>query len=336
MDVSEVVDYHEAWGNTVDVDTLTFKWSGDKANRKWLYNVTGKIYQQEKEVLDCIQFIPSNWKRPGSLGFQYHSMFNDYFVGVVKNREGMKHTARHELMHVFYYLVKVYTGKDLSNVIGVDWNDGVVHGDHPKYVEYEYDAAYDIVRPVIEEALRIRKEKGILNSYGEILVYMRKWLLQIADQVEEITESEREKDSLRITLHQKALASIGIDVSPSDLAPDELGCAESVTQVIRKVIPSFPVITGTWTLWDYLRKHSAFVVTSRPKPGDVIISPTGTGNGRFPGHVGIMSNDRIILSNDSRDGKFKKSYTLDEWYDRYQKAGGYPVHFFRIKKSRNV
>lgn len=130
------------------------------------------------------------------------------------------------------------------------------------------------------------------------------------------------------SLYHTALEALGTDASPSDIAPDELGCAETVSNIIRGVIPDFPVVTGTWTLWDILRNHPRFEQTSVPMPSDVIISPTGTGNGSFPGHAGIVG-EGVVMSSDSRTGRFEKNYTLEEWMERYQKQGGYPVYFYR-------
>lgn len=131
----------------------------------------------------------------------------------------------------------------------------------------------------------------------------------------------------RKSIYMEALKHIGTDASPADRVDDVLGCAESVTEIINKVIP-FPIITGTWTLWDRLRRDSRFRKTGIPMPGDIVISATGNGNGRIRGHVGVVGYNSVIMSNDSATGKFMANYTLDGWDERYRQQGGIPTEFY--------
>jgi hypothetical protein len=133
------------------------------------------------------------------------------------------------------------------------------------------------------------------------------------------------------TLLDVCKAHIGKDASPSDKAPDELGCAETVTEILKKVYPETPIITGTWTLWAYFSKSALWFPMLEPEPGCVVISPSGKGNGKFPGHAGFIMDDGTIASNDSYTGKFERNYTLDTWKERYQKKGGFPVYFYKRK-----
>ena len=49
-----------------------------------------------------------------------------------------------------------------------------------------------------------------------------------------IINSLRMNDENRIKLYEAARSFIGTDASPNDLAPDELGCAETVNEIIRR------------------------------------------------------------------------------------------------------
>lgn len=132
-------------------------------------------------------------------------------------------------------------------------------------------------------------------------------------------------------LYVGALACVGRDASPNDLAPDELGCAESVNAIHKKVF-GFEIGGGLSTnkLYKALKNSRLFVQVDRPLPGDVVISPTGYGNGNLSnGHVGIVSNDKMIMSNDSATGTFIENYSLESWKGRYVGQGGYPMLFFR-------
>lgn len=124
---------------------------------------------------------------------------------------------------------------------------------------------------------------------------------------------------------------IGIDASPSDLAPDELGCAETTTTLLKKVYPETPIITGTWTLYDYLKNpKNGWELTTVPQPGCVVISPTGMSPKKGAiGHAGIVLNDGVIASNDSKTGKFLKNFTTLTWIAYFQRKLLFPIYYFK-------
>ena len=128
-----------------------------------------------------------------------------------------------------------------------------------------------------------------------------------------------------------ALTCLNTEASPNDLAPDELGCAETVNAIHKKVF-GFEVggNLSTNRMYKALDKNPLFVRIDNPSEGDIVISPTGYGNGRLSnGHVGIVSKDGMVMSNDSATGLFIENFTLDTWKARYRDIGGYPVAFFR-------
>lgn len=133
--------------------------------------------------------------------------------------------------------------------------------------------------------------------------------------------------SNREKLLQEAKKSIGLEVSPQDIAPDELACAESACNVIRKVFRDFPVLTYTPRLHEELKRDKRFKGTLDLEPGNIIISPTEYGSGIFPGHVGIILEDGKIASNTSRNGLWEANYTINTWVDRYRNKGGFPIFF---------
>lgn len=137
-------------------------------------------------------------------------------------------------------------------------------------------------------------------------------------------------DDARLALLRTAVSLLGRDASPSDLAPDEYGCAETACDVMNDAGVGIPVILSTYQLYQAMLARADFVKTDQPLPGDVIISPTGYGNGALPnGHVGFVGDGAVVMSNSSADGTFKQNYTVATWRARYQAVGGYPVFFFR-------
>lgn len=140
------------------------------------------------------------------------------------------------------------------------------------------------------------------------------------------TKTNREK------LYDAAVAELGRDASPDDLAPDNLGCADSVTNIIRKVRPTFPIVVGTWTLlYEHLLKETDFIAVDNPEPGDVIINATGTGNGEIVGHVGIVAKNDRIMSNTSAKGIWEENFSMTNWDNYYRKKGGMPTYYFRLR-----
>lgn len=136
----------------------------------------------------------------------------------------------------------------------------------------------------------------------------------------------------RVKLYETALSMLGTDASPKDEAPDDVGCADSVTQVILKVFPNcINGSVGTAELYKQLNSSPQFMKVIEFKFGDIIISPTGMGkNSSMPhGHTGIVGENEEIMSNSSTDGIWKVNYTVSSWVDRFRKIGKYPIYFFR-------
>jgi hypothetical protein len=133
-------------------------------------------------------------------------------------------------------------------------------------------------------------------------------------------------------LYQAARRVLNTDASPRDRAHDEVGCAETVTEIIKSVLPTFPIILGTATLLEHLKKDTRFVQVSTPQAGDIILSPTGSSSSTIVrnGHVGICGEGNEIMSNTSADGIFRANYTQETWDKRWTQ-NGYTKYYFRLK-----
>lgn len=138
------------------------------------------------------------------------------------------------------------------------------------------------------------------------------------------------KKTLQERLFIEARNWLGKDASPLDIASDELGCAESISNIISKVT-DFPIITGTWTLWDKMDKDPRFKrVAENNGRGTIVISPTGTGNHKIRGHAGILGEGVDIMSATSRDGIFRTNYTIGSWKERYKGIGMFPIYYYKL------
>lgn len=138
-------------------------------------------------------------------------------------------------------------------------------------------------------------------------------------------------------LYQKAKASLDVDASPKDIAPDDVACMESVDTIFFRTFGYFinntpdKITLSTKIGYEAMKFSPLFTQVFRYKRGLIIISPTGYGNGNMAhGHVGI-TGDYGILSNDSSSGLFKEKWTYQAWLDYYAKLGGFPVFLFEPK-----
>lgn len=134
-----------------------------------------------------------------------------------------------------------------------------------------------------------------------------------------VEKSNREK------LYDVAYSCLGKDMAPLN---DTLGCAEALSHVLLKAgVPDLhkPYLSS-YELDRWLRTH--FKEVLEPLPGDIISSPTGTGNGLIRGHVGIVGK-QSIMSNNSLSGKWDYHWTMQKWLDYYEKYGKIPTKFYR-------
>lgn len=139
-------------------------------------------------------------------------------------------------------------------------------------------------------------------------------------------------EEARKKLFDYACTFLGKDASPEDIATDEYGCAETVSDIIHGCFGDFPkdgTIVSTTKLYQQLKIHPKFRQTFDLKPGNIIISPTGYGNGTIKnGHTGIIGENQIIMSNNSKTGNFEKNYPIKSWVDRFKLEGGFPIFVF--------
>lgn len=172
-----------------------------------------------------------------------------------------------------------------------------------------------------------------LGLIDRIIYYIGKALKIVQKEVETITETnvtppETPEIAYSEVFIKEVENSLGTDVSPQNKAPQELSCAEGVSELIRKVFPDFPVLTWTPDLFNQLKKDRRFKATLDPKGGCVIVSPTKSTTQR--GHAGVFITDTDIASNDSRTGTFNKNYTWSSWISTFKSTRGLNIYLFEM------
>jgi len=141
----------------------------------------------------------------------------------------------------------------------------------------------------------------------------------------------------RHRLYDTAYLAIGRDASPKDYAPDDLGCAESLSNVIQLAFNElhFPTLLSTKDVYNYLTKSPSFSEIDEPVYGAIILSVTGTGSGAIQhGHVGVVGQNFApdgtfwVMSNDSRTGTWEVNFSVGLWKKYYEQRGGMKTHYF--------
>lgn len=140
-----------------------------------------------------------------------------------------------------------------------------------------------------------------------------------------VPESAREPSKGEV-LYAVAKGCLGVDMAPTQ---DVVGCAEALSFVLMKAgVKGLPKrgILGTAELDKWLAKHLQKV--KEPMPGDIIMSATGSGNGKVRGHTGVVGKTHV-MSNNSATFKWDAHWTLPEWLAYYEKKGGIPTRYYR-------
>lgn len=136
-------------------------------------------------------------------------------------------------------------------------------------------------------------------------------------------------------LYAEAVRALSTDPTPYDTIDDDVACVDSVTALIRRIDPNFPRLSSTVQLFNTLQKRARML--SAPKKGCLVLSVTGTGNGRVAnGHVGVVgariSGDGTlwIMSNNSFTGLWSVTHTVKTWNRYYNALGGMETYYFEL------
>ncbi len=138
------------------------------------------------------------------------------------------------------------------------------------------------------------------------------------------TETKAEK------LYALSKHAVGIHLSLNDAVPWAVGCAEAVSKLLQEFgVMGIPArgIEGTAVLLDFLSKSAQFQEIYTYTPGAIILSATGSGNGKIRGHVGVCGNT-AIMSNNSETGKWDTQWNIDRWEAYYGGYGAIPTRYF--------
>ncbi len=136
------------------------------------------------------------------------------------------------------------------------------------------------------------------------------------------TQTEKSKK-----LYEVTKAHVGQDLSPTQ---DKFGCAETVYTLLRLAFGDTWKTLSTKHSFEHMVESPYYAKVLSPLAGDIIVSPTGYGNGNISnGHMGIVLESGLIASNNSENSRLEINYNLASWKQRYGVVGGFPITYFR-------
>jgi hypothetical protein len=168
-------------------------------------------------------------------------------------------------------------------------------------------------------------------SLLERIVQALRELLGLQKELIEVTKPKVIDPPVKLVtkLIDAAVNAIGTDASPLDLAPDELSCAEGLSNIINSVIPQFPrSVLSTIQLKECLDDCIFFERITEPEPGCIIVSPRQLSTA---GHAGIFLDRSIIISNSSATGTMQKNYTWTSWTTAMRDKRKLKIFLWRLK-----
>ena len=150
----------------------------------------------------------------------------------------------------------------------------------------------------------------------------------------EITPEVPKQPSRSEELAVYAKSRLNEHLTMDESVPWGVGCAEAISRILHDFgVSGIPTkgIPGTAGMGTFLRGNKECRKVSSPTPGCILLSETGTGNGKIRGHVGIIApQGNLIYSNNSETGRFGAHWDIDRWIAYYSNYGGIPTQFFEL------
>lgn len=132
--------------------------------------------------------------------------------------------------------------------------------------------------------------------------------------------------------------NLGEHLTLNENVPPEVGCAECGSKILQ--LAGIPVpthgIAGTAAFVAWFVASSDFEEIFEPEQGAFVVFATGSGNGKFPGHMGVFCafnlmyiSDWAVASNDSNTGTLREQWAWKKMLEYYQEVGGMKPRIFR-------
>ena len=176
----------------------------------------------------------------------------------------------------------------------------------------------------------VRRDKTILETIVDILLNFIN-SFKLPENKLSFMEQPKTVEQSKSKLYTIAKRLVGKHLTLDASVPKETGCAQAMSYILKETGYNISKggISGTYTLYEWLVKN--FHKTDKLEPGCILISVTGTGNGKVRGHVGVVLDDGIIASNNSSTGLLDTHWKYENWIAYYQQVGKLKTVIFKEK-----
>lgn len=198
-------------------------------SKQYVQTQAKEVHKKEGEHIDIVAFFVSekNWKDGRSAVWGWHdgtpySGYQTIQVRLLRDEVEALATAWHEIMHTLDNIIKIETGVNISEKLGVnDYDNDIVHsprGRNNTNRHATYLTALDTIEPYLKAAITTRRERFKQTLLETALRLARTLLVQLQAKVTPIPpESTEEKLLQPIVAHKAeqliALASLhGLDL----------------------------------------------------------------------------------------------------------------------------
>jgi hypothetical protein len=186
------------------------------------------------------------------------------------------------------------------------------------------------IRYCMRYHLTTLKEVGERLSLAAKMVALLNDLLNLFKKKKEI-EPPQPLPVKEPTMQEKflkvCLDALDEEVTPKDEVPDNVACAQTLSTLLKKVLPDFPIIASTKDLDAKLYMDKRFKRITEPKRGCIVISPrTQSTNG----HTGTFITSERIASNDSKTGKWVGNYSWQGWIKEFRDRRGLKIYLYEL------
>ena len=179
----------------------------------------------------------------------------------------------------------------------------------------------------------VKRKKGYIQGLiDDILNFINTLRVQLAIQQnieKQPMEPTPQPTDPKLYTVTKSLMGQRLTLDPS--VPKDVGCAQCMSYILKEAGYKIPKggISGTYSLYEWLNKN--FYKTDTIEKGNIIISVTGTGNGKIRGHVGVFLDNEVIASNNSKTGLLDTHWKYENWKAYYQQVGKLKTVIFKPK-----
>lgn len=221
-----------------------------------------------------------------------------------------------------------YKGNEYDNhwTFLVDYKDGEYWVVRDTYAPYDKKLAWDYDFQTAKLYFLTRKTEADKKN----LLTLLQNLLELLKSKLGMPNPNSEK------LYQTAKASLGMDITPNDIIPDDVSCVASLQEVYRR---AFGVYIGTGaTLYNTRALKTHLATDPRFTPvsweelnyGDIVVYGTGEGNPGAVGHCFVVGK-RDWMNNHSDTGLWTANYTKAQVKAYWEDKLGFKPGCFRLK-----